>query len=195
MLQRYSENIENIAGCDEAGRGCLCGPVVAAVVILPQEFFHKDLDDSKKTSQKTRDTLKPIIEKESIDFSVAFVKPKEIDKLNILKSSILAMHRALDALDIKPSLILVDGNRFDRYKKIKHKTVVKGDSKYLSIAAASILAKTHRDEYMMKIHREFPHYGWDKSKGYPTRKHREAILKYGFTKYHRKSFQVNISLF
>jgi len=195
MLQRYSENIENIAGCDEAGRGCLCGPVVAAAVILPQEFFHKDLDDSKKISQKTRDTLKPIIEKESIDYSVAFVKPKEIDKLNILKSSILAMHRALDALDIKPSLILVDGNRFDRYKKIKYKTVVKGDSKYLSIAAASILAKTHRDEYMMKIHREFPHYGWDKSKGYPTRKHREAILKYGFTKYHRKSFQVNISLF
>ena len=181
------------AGCDEAGRGCLAGPVVAAAVILPVDFYHPLLNDSKQVSEKNRDILRPIIEQNSIAWGVAFVDAAEIDKINILQASITAMHRALDKLTIKPEHIIVDGNKFREYKNLSGKIipsecVVKGDSKYTSIAAASVLAKTHRDEFMKKIHKEFPNYNWLKNKGYPTKTHRDAIALYGPSSFHRMSF-------
>lgn len=183
---KYKGKIE--AGCDEAGRGCLAGPVVAAAVILPSDFKHKLLNDSKKLTEKQRDLLRPIIEKEAISFAVSFVQAQEIDKINILNASLTAMHRSVDQLDQIPELLLIDGNRFNPYKNIPHECIVKGDGKFLSIAAASVLAKTYRDEFMLQIHEEFPSYDWIKNKGYPTKKHRIAIKKHGANIYHRQSF-------
>lgn len=177
-------------GCDEAGRGCLAGPVVAAAVILPSGFVCPMLNDSKQLSEAERDTLRPIIEKEAVAWAVAEVSCSEIDGINILNASILAMHRAMDKLDIRPEFILVDGNRFKPYGEIPYQTIVKGDSEYLSIAAASVLAKTHRDEGMMQLHAEFPVYSWDKNKAYPTLKHRAAIRLYGTTPHHRMTFDL-----
>lgn len=176
------------AGCDEAGRGCLAGPVFAAAVILPGDFSHPVLNDSKKLSEKNRYLLRAVIEAEAVSFGVASAAPDEIDSINILKASILAMHRAIAALKTPPDHLLVDGNRFIPYPGISHTTIVKGDAIYLSVAAASILAKTYRDDYMHMIHREFPQYGWDTNKGYPTVKHRKAIRDSGPAIYHRKSF-------
>lgn len=176
------------AGCDEAGRGCLAGPVVASAVILPKNFKHPVLNDSKKLSSKTRELLREEIISSAISWKVAFVGNNEIDELNILRASIKAMHLALDGLEKPPQFIIVDGNSFYPYKNINHKTVIKGDSIYFSIAAASVLAKTFRDEYMDKIHLEFPQYGWAGNKGYATSLHRDAIKKYGITPYHRRSF-------
>ncbi len=178
------------AGVDEAGRGCYAGPVFAAAVILPADFQHPLLNDSKQLSEKQRDLLRPVIEKESIAYAVAPVDNDSIDKINILQASYLAMHLALDALSTVPEFLLIDGNRFRAYKKIPHRCIVKGDSKYASIAAASILAKTHRDEWMQRLHHEFPQYGWDKNKGYGTAAHRQAIEQYGLCRYHRKSFDI-----
>lgn len=178
------------AGCDEAGRGCLAGPVVAASVILPKDFQNEILNDSKKISESTRKKLRLIIEKEAISYAVSFVFEKEIDEINILNASFIAMHRAIAQLKTTPELLLIDGNRFNSYENIPHKCIIKGDGKYLSIAAASILAKTYRDEYMEKIDKEFPHFDWKKNKGYPTKKHRIAILNHGETKHHRKSFKL-----
>lgn len=177
------------AGTDEAGRGCLAGPVTAAAVILPQNFSNQTLNDSKQLSEVKRNFLREILEEEAVSFSVCHVFQDEIDEINILNASFLAMHRALDAMAQTPSFILVDGNRFNPYPNIGHECIVKGDGKYMSIAAASILAKTHRDEYMAKIHEEFPMYNWKKNKGYPTKEHREAIKQYGLSPYHRKSFR------
>ena len=177
-------------GTDEAGRGCLAGPVTAAAVILPEIFENYMLNDSKQLSEKKRERLKPIIEVESVCFAVKHIYPEKIDSINILNASILAMHKAIESLDKAPEFIIVDGNKFKPLNKIPHQTIVKGDSKYLSIAAASVLAKTYRDEYMSKIHEEFPMYNWKQNKGYPTIEHREAIKKYGITKYHRKSFKL-----
>lgn len=176
------------AGCDEAGRGCLAGAVFAAAVILPPYFQHKDLTDSKQLSEKKRYELRPIVEKEALAWAVGVVTPEEIDRINILKASFLAMHRAIDQLKIRPDHLLIDGNRFTPYPEINHTTVVKGDGKYLSIAAASILAKTYRDDYMEELHAIYPDYCWHENKGYPTRAHREAIRKVGITPYHRKTF-------
>jgi ribonuclease HII len=176
------------AGCDEAGRGCLAGPVVAAAVILPRNFRHDVLNDSKKLTAKQRSELREEIMETAIAWSVAFVDNEGIDEMNILRASIRAMHIAIEGLKKEPQFLLIDGNRFYPYKSIDYKTIVKGDSIYFSIAAASVLAKTHRDEYMNKIHNEFPQYGWDRNKGYPTRFHRDAIARYGITPYHRKSF-------
>ncbi|MDR2286552.1 MAG: ribonuclease HII [Prevotellaceae bacterium] len=176
------------AGCDEAGRGCLAGPVYAAAVILPENFFHPDLNDSKQVKKTTRDKLRKYIEENAVSYAVACVDNKEIDKINILKASIVAMHRALDALPLKPEFILVDGNKFFPYKNIPHICAIKGDSTYAAIAAASILAKTYRDEYMMKIADEYPEYMWNVNKGYPTKQHREIIDNAGITPYHRKTF-------
>lgn len=178
------------AGCDEAGRGCLAGPVVAAAVILPKNFKHPILNDSKILTAKQRDKLRGEILKAAIACKVAFVDNLEIDKINILRASIKAMHIAIDGLDRIPQFLLIDGNRFYAYKDIDHKTIIKGDGLYFSIAAASVLAKTFRDEYMEKLHCEFPQYGWITNKGYPTLYHREAIMKYGITPYHRKSFHL-----
>lgn len=177
------------AGTDEAGRGCLAGPVTAAAIILPQNFRNSVLNDSKQLSEIKRTLLKPILEKEAISFSVCHVFEDEIDEINILNASFLAMHRAIDKLEPLPSFIIVDGNRFKPYPNIEHECIVKGDGKYMSIAAASVLAKTYRDEYMEKIHEEFPMYNWKQNKGYPTKEHREAIKQFGLTKYHRKSFR------
>lgn len=182
----YPDSIE--AGCDEAGRGCLAGPVVAAAVILPKDFYHPLLNDSKLMTLSNRTTLRTIIEKESIAYAVSFVNEKRIDEINILNASFEAMHRAVDQLSVIPNLILVDGNRFNPYKNIRHECVIKGDGKYLSMAAASVLAKTYRDDYMQKIHHEFPIYDWHNNKGYPTRKHRIGIKERGDCIYHRKSF-------
>lgn len=178
------------AGCDEAGRGCLCGPVVAAAVILPNDFKNGILTDSKKLSEKQRDKLRIIIEDEALAWAVAFVDHKTIDKINILNASILAMHKAVEKLKIKPEHLIIDGNRFKPYKKIPHKCIVKGDAKYLSIAAASVLAKTHRDEYMQQLDKEFPQYLWKRNKGYPSKQHRKAIREFGITKYHRLSYKL-----
>ena len=177
-------------GCDEAGRGCLAGPVVAAAVILSANFDCPLLNDSKQLSEKERDTLRPIIEKEALAWAVAEVDNHEIDEINILNASILAMHRAIDKLSIRPEFIIVDGNKFKPYADIHHQTIVKGDSKYLSIAAASVLAKTHRDEIMQQLHAEFPVYDWDNNKAYPTPKHRAAIRQFGTTHYHRMSYDM-----
>jgi len=176
-------------GCDEAGRGCLAGPVVAAAVILPENFRCDLLNDSKQLSEKQRDLLRVIIEKEALAWSVAEVDNHEIDKINILNASILAMHKAINKLKIKPEFIIVDGNKFKPYQEIPHKTIVKGDSKYLSIAAASVLAKTHRDELMYRLHDQFPQYDWKQNKAYPTKKHKAAIREFGVTDYHRLTFK------
>jgi len=178
------------AGCDEAGRGCLAGPVVAAAVILPKNFKNDLLNDSKKLSEAQRNKLRPIIEKEAISYGVSFVDEKEIDDINILNASFTAMHRAVDQLNKKPELLLIDGNRFNPYPNIPHECIIKGDGKYLSIAAASVLAKTYRDEFMEKAHEEFPMYDWKKNKGYPTKKHRIAILNHGASSHHRKTFRL-----
>lgn len=183
------------AGLDEAGRGCYAGPVYAAAVILPKDFYHPLLNDSKKLSEQQRDLLRPVIEKESIAFAVTAVDNNEIDKINILQASFAAMHRSLDKLTMQPELLLIDGNRFKPYKTIQHECIIKGDGKYTSIAAASILAKTYRDDYMQQLHREFPHYGWDKNKGYGTEIHRKAIFSIGLCKYHRRSFSIQPKLF
>jgi ribonuclease HII len=177
-------------GTDEAGRGCLAGPVTAAAVILKKNFLNNDINDSKKISKKNRNKLKDIIEKEALEFSFTHIFPKKIDEINILNASILAMQKSIGKLFTKIDLIIVDGNKFKNYKNIPHQTIIKGDEKFLSIAAASIIAKTERDNYMNKIHKEYPQYGWDKNKGYPTKFHKEAVLKYGITKYHRKSFKL-----
>ena len=180
----------NEAGCDEAGRGCLAGPVVAAAVILPKGFKNELLNDSKKISEKTRNELRLIIETEATSWGIGFVSPNEIDKINILQASFLAMHRAIDQLKAKPKHLVIDGNKFNPYKKIPHTCIIKGDGKYMNIAAASILAKTHRDEFMYKIHEKFPHYNWYKNKGYPTKEHREAISTHGTSPHHRMSFKL-----
>lgn len=178
------------AGCDEAGRGCLSGPVYAAAVILPKNYQNEILNDSKQINEKTRYQLREQIEKDALAYAVGVVDNIEIDKINILNASFLAMHRAIDKLNIKPEFLLIDGNRFNPYKDIKHLCIIKGDSIYMSIAAASILAKTYRDDYMQKIHEEFSNYDWHKNKGYPTKSHREAIAQYGITKYHRLSYRL-----
>ena len=178
------------AGCDEAGRGCLAGAVYAAAVILPPDFHNDELNDSKQLSEKKRYALRPIIEQEAIAWAVGIVTPEEIDQINILKASFLAMHRAIDQLKVRPEHLLIDGNRFTPYPGIPHTTVVKGDGKYLSIAAASILAKTYRDDYMNRLAREYPVYAWNENKGYPTQAHREAIRQYGISPYHRKTFRL-----
>lgn len=178
------------AGCDEAGRGCLAGSVFAAAVILPEDYVNEGLNDSKKLTPMRRYELRDEIERDALAWAVGVVTPEEIDKKNILNASILAMHRALDQLEVRPEAIIVDGNRFKPYRFIPYNTIVKGDGKYLSIAAASILAKTYRDDYMDSLAREYPQYAWDVNKGYPTKAHREAIAKYGITPYHRKSFRL-----
>ena len=178
------------AGCDEAGRGCLAGSVYAAAVIFPPGYANDELNDSKQLTDKRRKQLREIIERDALAWAVGIVTPKEIDKINILNASILAMHRALDQLNVRPEAVIVDGNRFKPYNKLPHATIVKGDGKYLSIAAASILAKTYRDDYMDKLAEEYPHYDWLGNKGYPTKKHREAIKIHGITPYHRKSFNL-----
>lgn len=178
------------AGTDEAGRGCLSGPVVAAAVILPNHFRHELLNDSKQLTEKKRNFLRPIIEKEAIAFGVAYVFQDKIDEINILNASILAMHKSIESMDVIPQFIVVDGNRFKDYQKIPHKTIIKGDGKYLNIAAASILAKTYRDDYMQKIHNEYPVYNWAKNKGYPTKEHRAAIREFGSCQHHRISFRL-----
>ena len=188
MLLPYLEANRIEAGCDEAGRGCLAGSVFAAAVILPPDFKNDDLNDSKQLSEKKRYALRPVIEKEAIAWAVGIVTPEEIDKINILKASFLAMHRAIDQLQVRPEHLLIDGNRFTPYPDIKHTTVVKGDGKYLSIAAASILAKTYRDDYMDELAKEYPDYHWTENIGYPTKAHREAIRTIGITPYHRKTF-------
>ena len=190
LLRPYLYKTKIEAGVDEAGRGCYAGPVFAAAVILPKDFFHPLLNDSKLLSAKQRDELRPVIEKESIAYAVAQVCNNEIDTINIWQASYKAMHLALDKLEKKPVQLLIDGNRFLPYNNIKHTCIVKGDSIYASIAAASILAKTYRDEYMASIHEEFSHYGWDKNKGYGTLVHRKAIEENGLCKYHRKSFNI-----
>ncbi len=190
MLQnRFSENYIEV-GCDEAGRGCLAGPVFAGAVILPDDFYHPLLNDSKQLTEKQRELLRPIIEKEAIEWAVVAVSAEEIDQINILNASIIGMHRCVDQLTTRPELILVDGNRFKPYVGIVHQCIVKGDSKFTSIAAASILAKTHRDEYMEKIDREFPMYKWSVNKGYPTKDHRAAIVEHGSTPHHRMTFKL-----
>lgn len=176
------------AGCDEAGRGCLAGPVVAAAVILPPDFSNEYLDDSKKLTEHRRDILRGEIEKEALAYGVAFVDAETIDRINILNASILAMHKAVDLLALRPQHLLIDGNRFKPYPETEHTTIIKGDGKYMSIAAASILAKTYRDEYMRRLNAEYPDYGWDRNKGYPTKEHRLAILHHGLTPLHRLTF-------
>lgn len=189
MLEQNFSGYMLECGCDEAGRGCLAGPVVAAAVILPENFQCELLNDSKQLSEKQRNQLRLIIEKEALVWAVAEVDNHEIDKINILNASILAMHRAIDKLPLRPEFIIVDGNKFKSYQDIPHKTIVKGDSKYLSIAAASVLAKTHRDELMCRLHDQFPTYDWKQNKAYPTKKHKAAIRKFGVTDYHRLTFK------
>lgn len=176
------------AGCDEAGRGCLAGSVYAAAVIFAPDYHNAELNDSKQLTAKRRYALREVIERDALAWAVGVVTPEEIDEINILNASILAMHRALDRLTIRPEFVIVDGNRFKPYKQLPHQTIVKGDGKYLSIAAASILAKTYRDDYMHALHQEYPYYGWDHNAGYPTKEHREGILHHGLTPYHRRSF-------
>tara|TARA_B100001250_G_scaffold143699_1_gene123004 strand:+ start:336 stop:917 length:582 start_codon:yes stop_codon:yes gene_type:complete len=189
MLKHYSKD-KIIAGCDEAGRGCLAGPVVAASVILPKNFNNKMLNDSKLLSERKRNILRKIIEKEALNFSVGIVSTKKIDEINILNASLLAMHKAINKLEKKPDLLIIDGNRFHPYQNIKHICIVKGDRKYLSIAAASIIAKTYRDDIMKKLDLKEPYYNWQTNKGYATKKHRDAIKSIGISAHHRKSFQL-----
>jgi ribonuclease HII len=189
LLSFYKENLIE-AGCDEAGRGCLAGPVVAAAVILPNDYKHPLLNDSKKLTEKQRYKLRKEIEKSALAYAVGIVDNQAIDEINILKASIKAMHLALEQLKIAPEHIIVDGNRFIKYKNIPHQCIVKGDSKYFSIAAASVLAKTYRDDLMNELHNQFPHYNWQKNKGYPTIEHRNAIREFGTTPYHRMTFRL-----
>ena len=184
----YEGKVE--AGCDEAGRGCLAGSVYAAAVILPVGYQNELLNDSKQLTEKRRYELREIIQRDAVAWAVGIVTPEEIDKINILNASILAMHRALDQLQVRPEAVIVDGNRFKKYQDLPHTTIVKGDGKYLSIAAASILAKTYRDDYMNQLAEEYPQYDWRSNKGYPTKKHREAIRQYGTTPYHRMSYNL-----
>jgi len=188
LLRYYSPNNEFEAGIDEAGRGCLAGPVTAAAVIMPKSFELSTVDDSKKLSHEQRLELRSVIEKEALAYSVVHISHQVIDQINILQATFKAMHQCVDELSIRPELLLIDGNRFPAYLGIIHQCIVKGDAKYQSIAAASILAKTYRDEYMEKLHRKHPQYGWISNKGYPTNKHRSAIKEFGPTKYHRTSF-------
>src|ERR1700761_2267252 len=190
LLSRYQHELLE-AGCDEAGRGCLAGPVFAAAVILPLKFKHKLLNDSKQLTEDVRYALRIEIEKKALAYAVASVDNDEIDEINILNASFLAMHRALDKLHMRPEFLIIDGNRFNKYGETPHQCIVEGDAKYFSIAAASILAKTYRDDYMKQIATEHPEYDWHKNKGYPTIKHRETILKIGYTTYHRRSFKVS----
>lgn len=189
LLNAYQDKLIE-AGCDEAGRGCYAGPVFAAAVILPKDFYHPLINDSKKLSEAQRDLLAPIIKEAAIAWAIGSQSPEEIDQINILKASIKSMHLALDQLKKKAQFIAVDGNRFYAYKKIPHQTIVKGDGQYAHIAAASILAKTARDKYMMQLHEQYPHYGWDKNKGYGTAAHRAAIAQHGLCEHHRKSFKI-----
>lgn len=189
LLNAYQDKLIE-AGCDEAGRGCYAGPVFAAAVILPKDFYHPLINDSKKLSEAQRDLLAPIIKEAAIAWAIGSQSPEEIDQINILKASIKSMHLALDQLKKKAQFIAVDGNRFYAYKKIPHQTIVKGDGQYAHIAAASILAKTARDKYMMQLHEQYPHYGWDKNKGYGTAAHRAAIALHGLCEHHRKSFKI-----
>lgn len=190
MLSQFLHEHFVEAGLDEAGRGCYAGPVFAAAVILPKDFHHPLLNDSKQLTEKQRDLLRPIIEKESIEFAVALVDNDTIDRINILQASFSAMHLSLEKLKTRPEFLLIDGNRFRPYKKIPHQCIIQGDGKYAAIAAASILAKTYRDEFMLKLHASFPHYGWDTNKGYGTATHRNAIEQYGLCCYHRRSFNI-----
>lgn len=190
MLKNYYEQGRVEAGCDEAGRGCLAGSVYAAAVILPLDYLNERLNDSKKLTARQRYTLRQDIERDAVAWAVGVVTPQEIDQINILNASILAMHRALDQLQVRPEAIIVDGNRFKPYRDLPHTTIVKGDGKYLSIAAASILAKTYRDDEMVRLAQEYPDYDWQHNMGYPTRKHREAIRQHGITPYHRRTFNL-----
>ena len=190
MLASHYYNGKIEAGCDEAGRGCLAGSVYAAAVILPEDYRNAALNDSKQLTDKRRKQLREIIERDAIAWAVGIVTPAEIDRMNILNASILAMHRALDQLAVRPEAVIVDGNRFKPYQNLPHTTIVKGDGKYLSIAAASILAKTYRDDYMDRLAAQYPQYDWLSNKGYPTKQHREAIRQYGITPYHRKTFNM-----
>lgn len=190
MLFPFFQNRVKEAGLDEAGRGCFAGPVFAAAVVLPYDFHHPLLNDSKQLTEKERDFLRPVIEKESIDFAVSSVDNDEIDIINILQASFKAMHLSIDKLLMIPGLLLVDGNRFRAYTNIPHECIIKGDGKYASIAAASVLAKTYRDEYMQQLHQQYPHYSWHTNKGYGTAEHRQSIEKHGLCKYHRKSFNI-----
>ena len=190
MLKNNFSGYQFEAGTDEAGRGCLSGPVIAAAVILPLDYHNKLLNDSKQLSEAKRKKLRPIIEKDALAFGVSFINEKEVDQLNVLQASITGMQRAISMMSITPEYIIVDGNKFKPYKDVPFETIVKGDAKYLSIAAASVLAKTYRDDFMEKIHKEFPFYNWKNNKGYPTKEHRKAIQEYGITKYHRKTFKL-----
>jgi ribonuclease HII len=190
MLKKYFDKQLIEAGCDEAGRGCLAGDVFASAVIFPKSFKNKILNDSKKLTDKQRKYLRPIIEENAISWAVAQVSAAEIDEINILNASFLAMHRALNKLKIIPECLLIDGNRFNKYKKIPHHCIIEGDGKYMSIAAASVLSKTYRDDYMDDLHEQFPQYDWNNNKAYGTKKHREAIIKYGVTEHHRLSFRL-----
>lgn len=190
MLKNYYEQGRVEAGCDEAGRGCLAGSVYAAAVILPPDYHNERLNDSKKLTARQRYALRQDIERDAVAWAVGVVTPQEIDQINILNASILAMHRALDQLQVRPEVIIVDGNRFKPYRDLPHTTIVKGDGKYLSIAAASILAKTYRDDEMVRLAQEYPDYDWQHNMGYPTRKHREAIRQHGVTPYHRRTFNL-----
>jgi len=189
LLNYFQEELLE-AGCDEAGRGCYAGPVFAAAVILPKDFYHPLLNDSKQVKEQHRNELRGVIEEQAIAFGVAQVDVQEIDRINILKASLTAMHRAIDLLQTKPGLLLVDGNRFMKYKRTPHKTFVKGDGRFASIAAASILAKTYRDAYMSQLHEQYPHYNWKQNKGYGTEEHRKAIEQFGLCEHHRKSFDI-----
>lgn len=191
MLQSYFNIDVQEAGCDEAGRGCLAGPVFAAAVILPKDFYHPLLNDSKQLTENVRNILRPIIESSAVAWSVAMITNTEIDEINILKASFKAMHNAIDTLAVKPQLLLIDGNRFTPYLGIPHHCVVGGDGKYASIAAASILAKTHRDKYMIQLHQQLPHYGWNENKGYGTTLHIRQLRQHGESEYHRKTFKWN----
>ncbi|KQS35329.1 ribonuclease HII [Pedobacter sp. Leaf194] len=189
LLNCYQEDFLE-AGCDEAGRGCLAGPVFAAAVILPKGFFLEGLNDSKQLSHEQRDLLRPVIEREALAWAVASCDHEEIDEINILNASFLAMHRAIEKLHTQPQYLVIDGNRFKAYPQIPHSCIIKGDGKYLNIAAASILAKTHRDEYMANLHNDYPHYNWQQNKGYPTIAHRKAVIEIGLSPFHRKTFNV-----
>lgn len=190
MLLPYLHKDLIEAGCDEAGRGCLAGAVYAAAVILPKDFENEELNDSKQLTERQRYKLREVIEQNALAWAVGVVSPEEIDKINILNASFLAMHRAINNLKIRPEFLLIDGNRFNKYEDIPHQTIIKGDGKYLSIAAASILAKTYRDDYMNALDKEYPQYDWRKNKGYPTKKHRQAIQEYGVTPYHRMTYNL-----
>ncbi len=190
MLLPYFQDEFTEAGCDEAGRGCLAGPVFAAAVILPKDFHHPVLNDSKQLTHSQREELRPLIQKNAIAWAVAKVEHTEIDEINILNASLLAMHKALNKLSSRPQLLIIDGNRFKQYKNVPHQCIVEGDSKYASIAAASVLAKTYRDDFMLRLHKKFPVYHWDKNKGYGTALHRQAIEIHGVNEFHRKSFRL-----